>query len=73
MRTPRRFFPVFDCMSARIAPSAISLIPPVMHVAMSTAAVMDSTGEPGTNPSSGATGPIIMTPPTGGGGIGSVC
>jgi hypothetical protein len=72
MRTSRRFLPVFDCMSARIAPSSISLIPQVTHILPPAAGTMDSTGEPGTNPSSSGTGPIIMTPPTGT-GIGGVC
>jgi hypothetical protein len=73
MRMSRRFRPAFDCMSARIVPSAISLLPQVPHIAATTVTAMDSTGDPGTNPSSGGTGPAIFTPPAGGSGTGGVC
>jgi hypothetical protein len=66
MRTSRRFSPAFDCMSARIAPSSVSLISPVAHMVASAPTAMDSTGDPTTEPTSGGTGPIIATPPTGG-------
>jgi hypothetical protein len=67
MRTSRRFSPVFDCMSARIAPSSISLITPVTHVLTSAVAAMDSTGEPTTDPSSSGGNPVIVGTPGGNG------
>jgi hypothetical protein len=73
MRTSRRFRPTFECMLARIAPSTISITPPVAHPTVHMVAAQDSTGNPATNPSSGGTGPVIFTPPAGKGGIGGVC
>ena len=66
MRTSRRFRPALDCMSARIMPSSISLIQPPVIAATHSVAAMDSTGDPGNNPSGNGTNPII----TAGGGSG---
>jgi hypothetical protein len=66
MRTSRRFAPAFDCMSARIAPSTISLINPTAHMVVPAASAMDSTGEPGNNPSNGGNNLIILDNGNGG-------
>ncbi len=73
MRTCRRLYPMFECMSARIAPSTISLIPQVAHVNAPAPAALDSTGDPGSEPSGDGSYPIIMPPVTGGTGTGTVC
>jgi hypothetical protein len=60
-------------MSARIVPSAISLIPQVAHVAAHASAAQDSTGDPGSIPSGEGSYPIIISLPKAGGGTGNVC
>jgi hypothetical protein len=58
-------------MSARIAPSSISLIGPAIVAVTHSVSALDSTGDPGTNPSGSGTNPIIFTPPGGTGGSGN--
>jgi hypothetical protein len=54
-------------MSARIMPSSISLITPPIIASTPTIATMDSTGDPGTNPSGSGSYPIIVGSPGGSG------
>ena len=68
MRTSRRFRPALDCMSARIAPSTISLLPAAGPMVAAVAPTMDSTGDPGSEPSGTGTGPVYLPPPTTGDG-----
>jgi len=68
MRTSRRLVPAFDCMSARIMPSSISLVISPIIAATPSIAALDSTGNPGTNPSGSGSYPIIVGGGSGGGG-----
>jgi hypothetical protein len=71
MRTSRRFYPVLNCMPTRIAPSSVALVAPPIIATPTNAVAMDSTGDPGTNPSGNGTYPIIFTPPGGSRGGGN--
>ncbi len=72
MRTSRRFRPALDCMSARIAPSTISLLPAAGPMVAVGSPIMDSTGNPTTEPTSGGTNPVLPAS-NGTGGTGGVC
>jgi hypothetical protein len=73
MRSSRRLRPVFDCLHVRIAPSALSVIPPAVVGSAAVAVAMDDTGSPGGEPTGEGCFPIIMTPPGGGSTTGSIC